>query len=170
MYVALLLLPAAVVAQGEKPGIAFSTIEPGEPLPAGWKNLPVAHGKPLTQYTLVHAGNTTVLQADANRSASALIHEGSIDLVRTPVVAWGWKANGPIEGADNRVGSKEDAPARLVFFFDGNKSKLSFFDRAKMDMAKRLGGEELPYATLMYGQPPQRQAPSLPILTRTAYR
>lgn len=148
--VALLLLPPVLFAQDEKPGIAFSTIKPGAPMPAGWKNLPVAHGKPMTQYTLVYDGHTTVLQADANRSASALMHEGNIDLGRTPVVAWRWKAERPIEGADNRVGSKEDAPARLVFLFDGDKSKLSFFDRAKMDVAKRLGGEELPYATLMY--------------------
>ena len=147
---ALLLLPSAILAQDEKPGIAFSTMEPGAPLPAGWKNLPVVHGKPLTHYTLVRDGNTTVLQADADRSASALMHEGNIDLERTPVVAWRWKAGGPIEGADNRVGSKEDAPTRLVFVFDGDKSKLSLFDRAKMDVAKRLGGEELPYATLMY--------------------
>jgi hypothetical protein len=124
--VALLLLPATLVAQDEKPGIAFSTLKPGERLPAGWKNLPVAHGKPLTQYTPVRDGNTAVLQADANRSASALMHEGNIDLGRTPVLVWRWKAKGPIEGADNRVGSKEDAPARPVFLFDGDKSKLSF--------------------------------------------
>ncbi|WP_408352693.1 DUF3047 domain-containing protein [Paraburkholderia aromaticivorans] len=144
------LLPADLWAQSEKLGIAFSTIEPATSLPEGWKNLPVAHGKTMTQYTLVSDGHTTVLQADANRSASALMHEGNIDLGRTPVVTWRWKAEKPIDGADNRVGSKEDAPARLVFLFDGDKSKLSFFDRAKMDLAKRLGGEELPYATLMY--------------------
>src|ERR1700761_257109 len=74
--IGLLLLPPALLAQDEKPGIAFSTIEPGAPLPAGWKNLPVVHGKPITQYTLVHDGHTTVLQADANPSASALMHEG----------------------------------------------------------------------------------------------
>ena len=148
--IALLLLPPAVLAQEDKPGIAFSTLEPGAPLPAGWKNLPVVNGKPLTQYALVHDGHTTVLQADANRSASALMHEGNIDLARTPVAAWRWKAEGPIAGADNRVGSKEDAPARLVFVFDGDKSKLSFFDRAKMGLAKHLGGQDLPYATLMY--------------------
>lgn len=148
--IALLLSPPALLAQDEKPGIAFSTLEPDAPMPAGWKNLPVVHGKPMTQYTLVRDDHTTVLRADANRSASALMHEGNIDLTRTPVVAWRWKAVGPIEGADNRVGSKEDAPARLVFSFDGDKSKLSLFDRAKMDLAKRLGGEELPYATLMY--------------------
>jgi len=147
---ALLLSPLALLAQNERPGVAFSMFEPGAPLPAAWKNLPVVHGKPMTEYTLVHDGNTTVLQADANRSASALMHEGNIDLAQTPVVTWRWKAEKPIEGADNRVGAKEDAPARLVFAFDGDKSRLSLFDRASMEMAKRLGGQDLPYATLMY--------------------
>jgi len=147
---ALILSPLTLLAQNEKPGIAFSMFESGAPLPAAWKNLPVVHGKPMTEYTLVHDGNTTVLQADANRSASALMHEGNIDLAQTPVVAWRWKAEKPIEGADNSVGAKEDAPARLVFTFDGDKTKLSLFDRASMEMAKRLGGQDLPYATLMY--------------------
>ncbi|CAM2163947.1 DUF3047 family protein [Paraburkholderia sacchari] len=147
---ALLLSPLALPAQDERPGIAFSAIEPGGPLPAGWKNLPVVRGKPITQYTLVHDGNTTVLQADANRSASALMHAGNIDLTQTPVVAWRWKADKPIEGADNRVASKEDAPARLVFTFDGDTSRLSIFDRTSMAIAKHLGGQDLPYATLMY--------------------
>jgi hypothetical protein len=148
--IALLLSPLALLAQDESPGIAFSVSEPGAPLPAGWKNLPVVNGKAMTQYTLVRDDRTTVLQADAVQSASALMHEGNIDLNRTPVVAWRWKAEGPIEGADNSVGSKEDAPARLVFFFDGDKSKLSLMDRASMNLAKHLGGQEVPYATLMY--------------------
>jgi hypothetical protein len=147
---AILLSPLTLHAQSAKPGVAFSTAEPGASLPAGWKNLPVVQGKPLTQYTLVRDGNTTVLQADANRSASALMHEGDIDLAQTPVVTWRWKAEAPIEGADNRVGAKEDAPARLVFVFDGDKSKLSLYDRASMQVAKRIGGQDLPYATLMY--------------------
>jgi Protein of unknown function (DUF3047) len=148
--IALFLSPLALLAQDESPGIAFSAAEPGAPLPPAWKNLPVVSGKAMTQYTLVSDDRTTVLQADANHSASALMHKGNIDLTRTPVVAWRWKAEGPIEGADNSVGSKEDAPARLVFFFDGDKSKLSLFDQASMNLAKRLGGEEPPYATLMY--------------------
>jgi hypothetical protein len=78
------------------------------------------------------------------------MHEGDIDLAQTPVVIWRWKAEGPIAGADNRVGAKEDAPARLVFVFDGDKSNLSLFDRASMEVAKHVGGQDLPYATLMY--------------------
>ncbi|MBK6004759.1 DUF3047 domain-containing protein [Ramlibacter ginsenosidimutans] len=148
--VALLVLSPLLPAQVEKPGIAFSAAEPGAPLPAGWKNLPVVKGKAMTQYTLVRDGQTTVLQADAEHSASALMHEGNIDLARTPVVAWRWKAAAPIKGADNSVAAKEDAPARLVFLFDGDKSKLSLRDRAGMGLAKIAGGEDIPYATLMY--------------------
>lgn len=90
------------------------------------------------------------LQADADRSVSALMHGGNIDLVRTPVVARRWKAERPIEGANNRVGPKEDAPARPVFLFDGDKSRLPFSTGPRWDLAKRLGGEDLPYATLMH--------------------
>ncbi|GJH30409.1 DUF3047 domain-containing protein [Caballeronia novacaledonica] len=148
--IAFLMSPLSIFAQSGTRGVAFSAAEPGAPLPAGWKNLPVVKGKPITEYTLVRDGQTTVLQADANRSASALMHEGDIDLAQTPVVGWRWKAEGPIEGADNRVGAKEDAPARLVFVFGGDKSKLSLFDRASMEVAKHVGGQDLPYATLMY--------------------
>lgn len=148
--VALLVLSTALAAQDEPPGVAFSAAEPGAALPAGWKNLPVVKGKAMTQYTLVRDGQATVLQADAKQSASALMHEGNIDLARTPVVAWRWKAAAPIAGADNSVGAKEDAPARLVFVFDGDKSKLSLLDQAAMGLAKIAGGEDIPYATLMY--------------------
>jgi hypothetical protein len=142
-------LAPTVPAQDEKPGIAFSAEQPGSPLPAAWKNVPVVKGKAMTRYTLVRDGQTTVLQADAEHSASALMHEGNVDLARTPVVAWRWKA-APIEGADNSVAAKEDAPARLVFFFDGDKSKLSLAERAEMGLAKVAGAEDIPYATLMY--------------------
>ena len=147
---ATLLATPAQPAQGDQPGIAFSALRPGAQLPADWKNLPVVHGKALTRYSLVTDGATTVLQADASASASALMHEGDIDLSRTPVVSWRWKAQAPVEGANNSEGSKEDAPARLVFFFDGDKDKLAFGDRASIQLAKRFGGEDLPYATLMY--------------------
>ncbi|GJH14733.1 hypothetical protein CBA19CS11_37865 [Caballeronia novacaledonica] len=104
--IAFLMSPLSIFAQSGTRGVAFSAAEPAAPLPAGWKNLPVVKGKPITEYTLVRDGQTTVLQADANRSASAPMHEGDIDLAQKPVVGWRWKAEGPIEGADNRVGGE----------------------------------------------------------------
>ena len=130
------------------PGVAFSAAQPGAALPGGWQNMPVVRGKTLTQYSLVTDGGKTVLQADAKAAASGLLHEGDIDLSRTPVVSWRWKAS-PIPNADNSVSDREDAPARLVFFFDGQADKLSIGERAEQ-IAASIGGEKLPYATLMY--------------------
>ena len=160
----LLLVPAAPPARAQvsaasatsapaaptAPGAAFSAGTPGGPLPAGWKNLPVAHGKTLTRYSLVTDDSATVLQADAAASASALMHKGNVDLGETPQLTWRWKIERPIDDADNSVASKEDAPARLVFMFEGDKSKLPLGERAAIQLAKTLAGEELPYATLMY--------------------
>ncbi|UVA78146.1 DUF3047 domain-containing protein [Pandoraea commovens] len=130
--------------------VPFSKASPGSALPEGWKNLPVVSGKKLTTYTVVADGKRSVIEANSTDSASALMAKGDgVDLNATPVVAWRWKVDRVIPGADNRVSDKEDSPARLVFFFDGDKSSLSFGDRATMTLAK-AGGEDLPYATLMY--------------------
>ncbi len=138
-----------LLVHADDPGAAFSAGKPGGALPDGWQNRPVVSGKKLTRYTLVVDQGTTVLQADATGAASGLVHEGDIDLARMPVVEWRWKVSAAIPGADNSVGSKEDAPARLVFFFDGPSSNLSIGDRAEM-LAASAAGEKLPYATLMY--------------------
>lgn len=140
---------APLLAHAADPGAVFSASKPGESLPGGWQNRPVVSGKPLTRYTLVADQGTTVLQADANKSASGLVHEGDVDLSQTPVVQWRWKVAAPIPDADNSVGDKEDAPARLVFFFDGQSSNLSVGDRVEQ-IAASAAGDKLPYATLMY--------------------
>jgi hypothetical protein len=59
------------------------------------------------------------------------------------------EGGGADSGRRQRVGDKEDAPARLVFFFDGQSSNLSIGDRAEM-VAASAAGDKLPYATLMY--------------------
>jgi len=142
------LAAAAPLAMAQ--GVAFSAAKPGDPLPAGWQNLPVVQGKTLTRYSLVDDHGTTVLQADAQSAASGLMHTGDdVDLSRMPVVSWRWKAT-PIEGANNSEGSREDAPARLVFVFGGDESGLSIGDRAELELTRHIGGQPLPYATLMY--------------------
>jgi hypothetical protein len=160
-YVAAWSLVAAAgttVAQSDVPAgnngngktAAFSTARSLDALPAGWQNVPIVHGKTPTSYSLATDGGQTVVKAEATAAASALMHPGDVDLERTPVVSWRWKIQHPIDAADNSVAAKEDAPARLVFLFDGDTSHLSLGERATMQLAKSIGGETLPYATLMY--------------------
>jgi hypothetical protein len=116
----------------------------------GWTLLKLSDKKNPTVYELVDDEGTVVLHARADASASALGRLANFDLRERPVVKWRWKISKAIEGADNSVASKEDSPVRLVFAFDGDKSKLAPRDKTVFRMSKRLSGRELPYATLMY--------------------
>ncbi len=146
----MLLLPglsrAATEAQGD--GL-FSTATPGA-MPKGWSRVPINDSKTPTDYALVRDGDQVVLHAQAKNAASMFMHEAQFDLAKTPIVRWRWKLGKLPTGADNSVGSKEDSAARLVFTFDGDRSKLPLFERTKMGVADSLSGQEMPYATLMY--------------------
>jgi hypothetical protein len=128
----------------------FSTSSAGAQLPSDWKTVKLSDKKKPTTYDLVADEGTVVLHARAEASASGLGHLAGFDTRQRPVVKWRWKISKPIDGADNSVASKEDSPVRLVFAFDGDKSKLPAKDRAVFRMSHRLSGRELPYATLMY--------------------
>lgn len=139
-----------ILAQ-EPPGIVhFSASAPGAVLPPGWKSVKITEYKQPTQYRLVDSGGQTVLMAHADAAATGLAQYLSIDVARWPVVEWRWKISRLIDTADNSVASKEDSPARLVFEFDGDKSKLSFTERAAMKMAEAISGRDAPYCQLMY--------------------
>lgn len=145
--------PAAVAQSPEFKDAAaipvFSAAKAGAP-PPPWEVVKVNDRKKLTAFDLVEDGGKVVLHAKSEAGASGIGVRTHIDLAKTPMLAWRWKVGGLIEGADNSVASKEDAPARLSLTFDGDKSKLSFGDRTTMSLASTAYGRELPFATLMY--------------------
>lgn len=128
----------------------FSTANQGAAIPPPWTTVRINERKVPTRYTLVDDGGTVVLHAQADRSASALGHPVNVSLADTPWLRWRWKVAGPIAGADPAVAQKEDAPARVVLEFDGDRSKLPLSDRAVNQVSENLSGRPLPYATLMY--------------------
>lgn len=141
------LLPRLVkAAEGDA---LFSSAAPGT-MPKGWAKVPINDSKTPTDYALVRDGDLTVLRGQAKSAASMFMHEGGVDLSKTPIVRWRWKVGKMPSGADNSVASKEDSAARLVFTFEGDRSTLPFLERTKMSVADSLSGQELPYATLMY--------------------
>ena len=127
----------------------FSAMHAGRAL-APWTLVSIGIGKRPTVYDLVDDAGTIVLHAAADNAASALAYPLHAELRDAPVVSWRWKIAGVISGADPHVASREDAPARLVLEFDGDRSRLPLLDRGIYGLAKRAAGRELPYATLMY--------------------
>jgi hypothetical protein len=134
----------------------FSLASTLESLPGGWHIFRLLRFKPLTKYDLVRDGGTTVVRAEANSSVSGMRHKVSVDVHEYPYAAWRWKVPKLIEGADNTVPAVADAPARVIFTFEGGRDKLPGFEQLNYDLAKALTGNEMPYATLMYIWEPTR--------------
>lgn len=128
----------------------FSSGKPGAGGPRGWEPVKLSDRKRPTQYTLVADGDAVVLHAQAVGSASGLAQFTRFDIRSAPIIEWRWKVSALVEGADNRVGAKEDSPARLIFAFDGNKSSLPLLERSVFYLTEKLSGRELPYALLQY--------------------
>ena len=128
---------------------AFSRMTAGGST-APWAPVPITDRKRKTRYDLVNDAGTVVLRAEADNAASVLAMATDVDLQAAPIVTWRWKVARLIADADPRLASTEDSPARLVFEFDGDKSKLPLLERGIFGLSKALSGRELPYATLMY--------------------
>lgn len=128
----------------------FSSGKTASPLPAGWQHLKLSSNKNDTEYSLVVDEGTTVLKAVANNAATFLATETNFDPRRFPTLSWRWKVIRGIPTANTRERKSEDAPARLMVSFAGDKSKLSFGDRTAAALAESISGNPFPYAQLMY--------------------
>lgn len=116
----------------------------------GWAHVPLSKLKRDTVYSAVSEEGRTVLRARADSSASMFVHLGRVDIAATPMLEWSWRVPALIAGAANEDSKREDAPARVIIGFDGDKTKLSSQEQRRMGRAKALSGRDMPYATLMY--------------------
>lgn len=142
---------ASVPEQVALPYVAsFSDSPPGDALPQGWRPWTLSRLKKATQYKLVDESGRTVIKAQADASASGLVHALDVNSKTFPLLSWRWKVTDLIAGADNTQKHAEDSPVRVVVTFDGDRDRLSFDERIFSDNVKLLTGQAMPYATLMY--------------------
>lgn len=130
----------------------FSKNQPAEEgkLPDGWRRWTLSKFKKPTSYKLVDYNGRTVVKAQADASASGLVHKLNIDPREFSTLSWQWKTTGLIKTADNRTKHLEDSPVRVVVTFAGDMDKLPLDERMFADNIRLLTKQEMPYATLMY--------------------
>jgi hypothetical protein len=138
-------------ATGEHVEVArFSRRQPGEALAEHWQPYIILPSKPRTEYKLVKNTGGVVLEAVADKSASGVIRRIRIEPQAYPILEWRWRVGNLIPGANKRVASLDDSPARLIVSFHGDEKRLDFQNRSLFRLAKAVSGQALPYATLMY--------------------
>lgn len=128
----------------------FSLTASGDMLPSGWQHWIISRFNRKTQYKIVEQDGAKVLEAFAERSASGVLQEVSIEPARFPQLSWRWRVSDLPKEADITRRGSDDSPASVIVSFEGDKSKFDFEDRSKADMVKLFSGREMPYATLIY--------------------
>jgi len=117
---------------------------------AGWAHVPLSKLKRDTVYSVGKDGDRAVLRAEADRSASLYVAPLK-PAVRTPAtLAWEWKTDALVPGADSRDKRREDAPLRVLVAFDGDIDALPADEKKRFQRARSLTGRTPPYAVLMY--------------------
>ncbi len=128
----------------------FSAESPNTTLPSNWKPLTFTKIKGMTRYSLVREGGVTVVKAEADRSASGLLREITVDLKEYPWIEWRWKAANLLQKADARTKQGDDYPARLYITFAYDPRRLGVFEKLKYESLKLLYGDYPPLAAISY--------------------
>lgn len=122
---------------------------PSAPDAEGWHAVPLP-GKRQTQYAWASKDGRRVLAAYADNSASMWRRRMEVPPERLGTARFSWWVQDSLPGADVGAAGRSDAPAAVLFAFDGDHARLAPRERLMFDMAETLSGERPPYATLMY--------------------
>ena len=106
--------------------LPFSANAPGRGLPAGWQPWIITRAKAKTTYQLIRDEQTgrVVLRAQSERAASGLKQLLDVSPSERPRLRWQWRARALIDDATPSDRDFDDSPARLLLFFDGDRSTL----------------------------------------------
>lgn len=128
----------------------FSTAAPGDTLPFRWKPLTFKKIDRHTVYSLIKDGDTVVVKAVAESSASGLVREMKINPEEYPIVQWRWRVTNILKKGDVQRKDGDDYPARIYITFEYDPSRLGFFDKAKYQAIRLLYGEYPPIGAINY--------------------
>jgi hypothetical protein len=154
--VGLLVLPMTLAAAAELAPLAGDG--PLPPPPWRFAALP-KQTLPPTRFALVDFDGRRALRIDTAGSYGNLVQ--AIDGADGGTLAWRWRVDQPVAGADLRRKEGDDTAVKVCAMFDLPLEALPFWERQKMRLARRLSGEALPAATLCYVWDPALPAGTL---------
>lgn len=103
---------------------------------------------PVTRYSTQDVDGVAAIRIDAEASYGNLVHELSGEGGRH--LAWRWRLDQALPGADLRTKAGDDAALKVCALFDLPLDAVPFMERQLLRMARSVAGEWLPAATLCY--------------------
>ena len=107
-------------------------------------------GKQNTQYALVKLKDHSMLQANADASASMLRKTLNVAPDQLNALSFSWQVPQLIANADMALRDQDDSPVRLVLAFEGDRSQFNAKNAMLNELTQAITGQPMPYATLMY--------------------
>jgi len=105
--------------------------------------------KPFTQFSVVTLDGQRVLRVEAASSYGNLVHSLNEDVGKHQL-AWRWRVDEGIPGADLRRKDGDDSPLKVCALFDLATSAVPFVERQVLRIARLRSGETLPSASICY--------------------
>jgi len=147
------LLSAPVTLMAESPSVIevakFSSGAVGQAIPDGWKPLTFKKIPKHTSYEVVKEGESVVVKAMSDASASGLTKEVRIDPKEYPIIRWRWRVENLLKRSDVNRKDGDDYPARLYVTFEYDPEKTSFSKKLTYKAGRAIFGD-IPIGALNY--------------------
>ena len=118
--------------------------------PEGWQPLTFRNISRHTRYTIQREDGRYVVMAQADASASGLIHRLQLRAQEYRLLRWRWKAENLIGKSDVAHKRGDDYPARIYVAFAYDPKHATFVQRMQYEVIRLLYGEYPPQAALNY--------------------
>jgi len=121
----------------------------GVQAPAPW-HLSSLPNKTPTRFEVVQQDGRRVLRVDADQSYGNLVHRVHVPLTSATTLAWRWRVEQFVQGADLRTRAGDDGAAKICVFFDLPANRLPLIERTRLALARSAVGEDVPSEALCY--------------------
>jgi hypothetical protein len=133
-----------------QPAVAPFSTAPTADLPAPWRIVTLPKIPRHTRYAIAENDGRRAVRAEADASYANVVHPINADIGATPILRFGWRVDRFPSNSDLSTRKGDDVAAKVCVLFDVPLDRLSFVDRTKVQLGRRLFDRELPAATLCY--------------------
>ena len=137
-----------VHADGPQALTSFASAQDSQP-PQPWRFTTLPN-KAATRFEVVQEDGKRVLRVEASQSYGNLVHPTQAPLNSGTTLAWRWRVDEFVQGADLRTRAGDDGAAKLCVFFDFPADRLPVGERTRLALARKATGEDVPSEALCY--------------------
>lgn len=117
---------------------------------ANWRPVTFPKIREHTRYSIETLERESVLRAESQASASAIVHRMTFNVPDHPRLRWAWRVDNVYRKGNARSKEGDDYPLRIYVLFEYDPEKAAALDRAKYGVARALYGEYPPHSALNY--------------------